>query len=171
MDRVPIEAELREGGKTTSLRGFLTKLKKVSRASGAVTEKYLEDTMPGFTVTEVGYDGDRGPNDAGLRAMAVCFELTCDELGFKDSFTVRSARKADHERHSSLSADYDRDAFPAVLVVQPFPDFFFRMPFPHKPMKNSDSYRFTVAAVAGQGTLGDYLKQVRESFLFAVKSM
>lgn len=171
MDRIPIEAELREGGETTSLRGFLAKLDKAAGAAGAVTEKYLEDMMPEFTVTGVGYDGDRGPGEAGLAAMSACFELTCDEPRLGDSFTVRAADDADHERHASLSPGYDPGAFPAVLVVQPFPGFFFRMPFPHTPMKDSDSYRFTVTAKAGRGTLGDYLKQVRESFLFAVKTM
>lgn len=171
MARIPIEAELREGGKTTLLKGFLAKLEEVAKAAGAVTEKYLEDMMPEFTVTKVGYDGDKGPSDAGLAAMSACFEMTCDEPNLGDSFTVRASQDADHERHGSLSSDYDRAAFPAVLVVQPFPGFFFRMPFPHTPMKNSDNYRFTVTANAGQGTLGDYLKQVRESFLFAVRSM
>lgn len=171
MARIPIEAELREGGETTSLRGFLAKLAEASKAASAVTEKYLEDMMPEFVVTGVGYDGDRGPGEAGLAAMLACFELTCDEPRLGDSVAVRAATETDHERHGSQSPDYDRSAFPAVLVVQPFPGFFFRMPFPNAPMKDSDSYRFTVTAKAGRGTLGDYLKQVRESFLFAVKSM
>lgn len=171
MGRIPIEAELREGGGTVSLGGFLDKLDDASKAAGAVTEKYLEDMMPEFVVTGVGYDGDRGPGDAGLAAMLACFELTCDEPMLGDSVAVRAAEEADHERHTSLSPGYDRGAFPAVLVAQPFPGFFFRMPFPHMPMKDSDSYRFAVTAKAGRGTLGDYLKQVRESFLFAVGSM
>jgi len=171
MNRMPIEAELKEGGETTSLREFLSKLGEAAKAAGAVTEKYLEDMMPEFVVTDIGYDGDKGPDEEGLGAMLACFELTCDESRLGDSLTVRSAVEADHERHTSLSQDYDRAMFPAVLVMQPFPGFFFRMPFPNSPMKDSDNRRFTVTAKAGQGTLGDYLKQVRESFLFAVKSM
>ncbi len=171
MARIPIEAELKEGGDTTSLRGFLTKLEGVSKAAAAVTEKYLGDMMPEFVVTDIGYDGDKGPGGAGLAAMLACFELTCDEPRLGDSLAVRAADEADHERHGSISTEYDRTAFPAVLVVQPFPGFFFRLPFPNAPMKDSDSYRFIVTAKAGRGTLGDYLKQIRESFLFAVKSM
>ncbi len=169
--RIPIEAELREGGDVVSLKDFLAKLKDTSKAAGAVTEKYLEDMMPEFVVTGFGYDGDRGPSDGDLSAMLACFELTCEEPRLGDSFVVRAAEDADHERHEALSSNYSRVAFPAILVVQPFPGFFFRMPFPHMPMKDSDNYRFTVTANAGQGTLGDYLKQIRESFLFAVKSM
>jgi len=171
MDRIPIEAELREGGKTTSLSGFLSKLDGAAEAAGLVTEKYLEDMMPEFVMTDISYGGDGGPDEKGLAAMLACFEMTCDESRLRDSFTVRAAMAADHERHASLFQDYDRYKFPAVLIVQPFPGFFFRMPFPNSPMKDSDSYGFTVTAKAGQGTLGDYLKQVRESFLFAVKSM
>jgi len=171
MNRMPIEAELKEGGETTSLKQFLSKLGEVAKAAEAVTEKYLEDMMPEFVVTDIGYNGDRGPDENGLEAMLACFELTCDEPRLGDSFTVRVAADSDHKRHASLSLDYDRDAFQAVLVVQPFPGLFFRMPFPKSPMKDSDSRRFTMVAACGRGTLGDYLKQVRESFLFAVESM
>lgn len=171
LNRIPIEAELREDGDTTSLKDFLAKLDVVSKATGAVTEKYLEDMMPEFVVTNVDYDGNKGPDEAGLAAMLSGFELTCDESSLGDSLIVRAASDEDHKRHAALSPGYDRGAFPAVLVVQPFPGFFFRMPFPHMPMKDSDSYRFKVTAKAGQGTLGDYLKQVRESFLFAIRTM
>lgn len=170
LNRIPVEAELRDGGTTTPLAGFLEKLKTVSEAAGAVTERYLEEVLPSFAVARVEYDGDGGPGDAALRAMVACSELTVQEE-LHDSHGVREAEADDHKRHAAACGDYDPASLPAVLVVQPYPGFFFRMPFVHAPMKESDNYRFRISASGRGGTLGDYLKQARDSFLFASRMM
>lgn len=167
--RIPVEAELADDGETTPLSGFLEKIKTVSKAAGVVTERYLDEILPSFTIISVEYNGDRGPETEAAGAMLSCFELTTDEES-SDSHKVRPATEVDHKRHAAC-ASYDPAMFPAVLITQPYPGLFFRMPFPHIPMKESDNYRFKISAGGKDGTLGDYLKQVRDSFLFAIRMM
>jgi len=170
LGRIPVEAELADGGKTTSLSEFLEKLSQVSEVAGAVTEKYLEDILPSFMVSAVEYDGDRGPGSEATGAMLACFELTADEES-DSPHEVRTATESDHERHAAMCEGYDPKTLPAVLVVQPYPGIFFRMPFPHMPMKESDNYRFRVSAGGRDGALGDYIKQAGDSLRFAVRMM
>ena len=165
LGRIPVEAELREGGITTSLREFLAKLEVVAKASGAVTEMYLEEVLPAFMVDGISYDGENGPSQAALAAMLACFEPAAEESA-TDSHEVRPATAEDHGRHSSHGG-YDPADFPAVLVVQPYPGLFFRMPFPRAAMKDSDGYRFRVSAGGRSGTLSEYLAQARHSLRFA----
>jgi len=164
LGRIPVEAELREGGKTTSLREFLANLETVAKASGAVTETYLEEVLPAFMIDGISYDGEN-PSQAALATMLACFGPAAEETT-TDSHEVRPASADDHDRHSAHKG-YDPTDFPAVLVVQPYPGLFFRMPFPRQAMKDSDSYRFRVSAGGRSGTLGEYLAQARHSLRFA----
>jgi hypothetical protein len=165
LGRIPVEAELREGGKTTSLREFLARLDAAAAVSGAVTEMYLEEVLPAFMVDSISYDGENGPSQAALAIMLACFEPAADESA-TDSHEVRPATAEDHGRHSAHGG-YDPADFPAVLIVQPYPGLFFRMPFPRPAMKDSDGYRFRVSAGGRSGTLGEYLTQARHSLRFA----
>lgn len=173
-DKYPVQAELAEGGEVITLSGLLGKLSEVKaeadRAEKAVTEKYLEDILPAFLIDSVQYKGDL----SGLTGtMKLCFEIATDEEPFVDSSRVRPAGDEDHRRHKevceSFGRTYDPEMFPAVLAVQPFHGFFFRMPFPHNPMKESDKYRFSVSTGVGDGTLGEYLAQSESSYRFAAK--
>jgi len=170
LDRIPVEAELADGGKTTTLSGFLRKLDDVTKVAGAATEKYLEEILPTFVVDSLRYDGDKAPDADATGMMLACFELTADEDS-SEPHEIRKAGEADHARHTAACGGYDPSRFPAVLVVQPYPGFCFRMPFPREAMRESDNYRFKITAGGREGTLGDYIRQARNSFMFAVKMM
>lgn len=165
LGRIPVEAELKEGGRTMYLREFLANLETAAKVSGAVTETYLEEVLPAFVVDGISYDGENGPSQAALAAMLACFGAAADESA-TDSHEIRPATAEDHGRHSAHDG-YDPADFPAVLVVQPYPGLFFRMPFPRQTMKESDGYRFLVSAAGRGGTLGEYLAQARHSLRFA----
>lgn len=171
-ERYPVEAELAEGGKITSLREFCERFDtRQAIVEEEMTQQYLSEVLPAFLVSGFGYDGNRGPSKEAMVIMAKCCTLTTDAGPFEGYFDVREADKKDHEGHSDLHEQYEPDDFPAVLAVQPYPGFFVRFPFPHFPMKESDRYRFLVSAACGEGTLEDYLEQVRESLRFAIQKM
>jgi hypothetical protein len=125
----------------------------------------LEEVLPAFMVDSISYDGKNGPSQATLAIMLACFGPATDESA-TDSHEVRPATAEDHGRHSAHGG-YDPANFPAVLIVQPYPGLFFRMPFPRPAMKASDGYRFHVSASGRDGTLGEYLSQARHSLRFA----
>ena len=170
--RYPVEAELAEGGETTSLRKFCERFDaRQAVIEEEATQQYLSEVLPAFLVGGFKYDGDRGPSEETMAVMAKCCALTIDDEPFDGHFDVRGAVAEDHERHSALHEQYEPDDFPAVLATQPYPGFFIRFPFPHFPMKESDRYRLLVSAACGEGTLEDYLGQVRESLRFAIQKI
>jgi len=168
--RMPVEAQLAGGGDTTTLSQFVEQISAAAAASVAVTERYLDELLPAFMVTAISYAGDRGPAESDFDAMIACFDATPDET-IEDSHAVRPATENDHDRHATAHPAYEPGSFPAVLVVQPFPGMFFRMPFPRVSMAESDNYRFRVSTPAGDGSLGDYLTQVRQSLRFACRAV